>query len=1568
MEVVNSRPSLVHLPNPISPAGKDVSFATFLPGETLGAYLERVGVRIADAPMHVWQNGRPVPPQLWKRLIPRTGDQIVIRAKMEGGGGGNKVLRTVAMIAVVVASIFAPYLAPAGWGAISATGALTTTGALISAGVMLAGTLMINAFLPMPLPTAAKLGAGSKYESSPTYSIQGGRNRPRPWEPMLLVMGRHRVVPDSGAAPWTNQLGDNQFLNQVFHFGLQGMDLFLREFKIGNTPIESYDGVQMQRAGPDGILSMFPGNVDTLQGFSLNATDGWQTRTTPPSVYSITVELASRLFRVADDGSMESRRVDFRIQYRQVGTTDWLELGYINAVYATHYWSARLFPGGTTQVMMGSTNYGDHTEGETFIHGDPVTGQVYTGQWMWVPHPFQLGQPWQGIAPDPLVIPGSPGYRLWGNRQEPTRAQINWDVPGAPGRQFEVRVMKVTPDVNDSRESNETAVSQILAYQGDPADYTGQTRLALRIKATGQLNGAVDELSAIASATCPIWTGSEWVQSETSNPAWWFLWFARGRKASNGARQFGLGLPDSGIDIDGLKAWAAWCDSKNLTFNYVLDRKTSAAEVLNLIARAGRAAVSQQTGKLGVIWDAADLPEVATFGPFNIRAGSFQIAYLNEGSVDEVIVNFVNSERNWTMDEVRVSVPGGAASNPLQLDLDGCTNIDMAGREANLIAASQVWHRRRVSFETDIEGYVATKGDVVRLTHDLTVWGYSGRMMPGSRGEDGSSLPKIVLDGAVPSGGDGTALLRDPSGAMKVVSVTSAVGDVTELTIVTDLDGFSMPGDAPFEDVNPLDWVWQFSPLAMPGRRFKITSVEPSGDGVKFTAIDDDPGYYASESNPYMYTPPRDGALLGGVIFSVRFNESIRSVQNDSIDVQIDWTISISSRVQINYSINGIAQQPFTTEARQATISAKTGDVIVATIRPVNAVGTGQPYTATYAVQGLLSPLPALTGLTSVFRDGLTTLVWNPVIDIRQPDYEVRLGSSWANSRTVGTTRNLDMLAIGNGTYFAAARFQTGGVTIYGPADSVQIAGAVLVRNVLVTVQEDPTWTGILEGVTEDVDVTTPEVFGVGNGVQTQFQLPVDNLVGTPAVWREDWQGNQPLYPTPRTNILRQSVNLSVTPWTSGTYPAFPSSITTLRGDQTAYKIVPAAGQGLTGGGLQNISTKLGESQRLTFSVFAKIGEFDRLRMFLNGANTTTTSARTDWRLTDGESIGSAIGSDFSDLTFSSKAYPDGWWLFSMSVNTDASTFVNARLYALSSSTSTGNGVSGVHVWLPQVEAFGVATGRIETAAVPVTVTDYSASSTGLITMGQVPAMGAALTWTGSGTRQIQRAFVFDGELTLAPLGDLLKSPDILALDDVLWYGGVASRGTYQTATSNIVDIGYVAPVRVDFEIDAYALNFGENFLAIVDVLSEADILNASNLQHYKVSPQIQFAGDDGMFGDWQDYIPGTINARYFNVRLVLETDDPLIVPFVRHFSWSIDVPDLVQSGTAITVPSSGLRIEFPKHFHMKPNLQVTIIDALEGDRAAIQQDVDPETGFDIQMFNNATPVERVVNWLAQGY
>src|SRR5690606_8815337 len=308
---------------------------------------------------------------------------------------------------------------------------------------------------------------------------------------------------------------------------------------------------------------------------------------------------------------------------------------------------------------------------------------------------------------------------------------------------------------------------------------------------------------------------------------------------------------------------------------------------------------------------------------------------------------------------------------------------------------------------------------------------------------------------------------------------------------------------------------------------------------------------------------------------------------------------------------------------------AQTGDQVTVTVTPISVLGRGQPSTQTYVVQGLTAPLPAVVGLTNVFRDGLTALVWDRVVDIRQPEYEVRIGPTWNDARTVAIVPMPEALAVGNGLYWVAARYAYRSTVIYGPADSLQISGATLVRNVLVSRDEHPTWTGDL------------------------------------------------------------------------------------------------------GGG----------------------------------------------------------------------------------------------------------------------------------------------------------------------------AFIHDAQLTLAGDGDILDAPDVLLLSDVLWYGGASTYGTYETADANIIDIGYDTPVRVDFEIDEYAYNFNENVLQYEDVLAVDDILNESNRQHYRVQPQIRHAGEDMVWSDWRDYVPGLIHARYFDVRLVLDTDDPMIVPFVTAFTWIIDVPDLIQRGEQVTIP-----------------------------------------------------------------
>src|SRR5690606_23105923 len=102
---------------------------------------------------------------------------------------------------------------------------------------------------------------------------------------------------------------------------------------------ENYQDVQIQISGEDGKLSMFPGNVDTIQGFVLES-GVVNSRTTARDVTSLSVELAAQLYSIADTGSIGRMTVDVRIQYRKVGTSAWTDIGMLSdAIYATHYWA-----------------------------------------------------------------------------------------------------------------------------------------------------------------------------------------------------------------------------------------------------------------------------------------------------------------------------------------------------------------------------------------------------------------------------------------------------------------------------------------------------------------------------------------------------------------------------------------------------------------------------------------------------------------------------------------------------------------------------------------------------------------------------------------------------------------------------------------------------------------------------------------------------------------------------------------------------------------------------------------------------------------------------------------------------------------------------------------------------------------------------------------------------------------------------------------------------------------------------------------------------------------------------
>jgi len=969
------KPVIVANPHPLVGDGRKYSYVTFLKGETLGDYLARTGFDVGRGPKSVYLNGERVPDDKWLLLLPGTGDQIVIRTRATGGNGG-KVLRVVAMVALTIVS--AGYGAALG-GALGFTG--TTAAAVGSSLIMIGGSILIGALLP---PPKASLTGNKEKEQSPTYGISAGRNSYNSYGPMIVVFGKHKVVPYFATKPYTTFSGNDQFLSQAFHFGLQP-DLDLQAIRIGNTDITNYRDVEINRSTYDGKLTLVAGNLDTVDGFELANADGWTQRTTPRDTQHISVDVAANLYSIADDGEEESVTVQFEAQYKAVASAEWLPMGGYYETRASHYWSLgrwtteeSIFGGKQVwqQVQYGSINQNDHTENEPveICHDRfvPMKGKVRTCEtyfWRWVPYGML---PWQGRGPDPVTGHTGTGISQLSGSDSQKPARMTLEVGVAAG-EYDVRFRKISEDMTSSRSSNKLTIAQIRCTQTDNADYSGQCRLAVRIKATSQLNGAVDSLSAIASAKTLVWQNNAWVQAYTSNPAWWYLFWARGMRDQDFNRLYGECLPDSKIDLEAIKSWAAWCDAKGLTFNWVLDRKMSIDDVYHVIARAGRASKSMHGGKLSVIWDSADIPESNFVTPENIVAGSFEYKFINTEVTDEIIVNFFNQEKDFEPDVVRQKVPGAVqVNNPVTFDLEGCTVADQAGREANLMAASQYFHRQQFSWEMDIEGATITRGDVVRMTHDLTSWGASGRIMAYENGQ-------LTLDSYVEPIENAWMSIRSPNNKIANVRVSPVVGGEGDKLVIVG----GWPQDADGNDLIPqpnndeIDYIWQYNPTATPGRKVQIKSVRPSGRrNVKFEAIEYSREYHESEDNAYIHIPTGNGTKALINVFGITASERIVDEVTGRVEVTFTWVLSEKSDSDVHLYVNGEPFDSFGTPRYMTTITAVQGDIIDIEVRPTKE-NRGVPERYQYTVNGTLFQIPAIQSLTTTPEIFAIRLNWS---------------------------------------------------------------------------------------------------------------------------------------------------------------------------------------------------------------------------------------------------------------------------------------------------------------------------------------------------------------------------------------------------------------------------------------------------------------------------------------------------------------------------------------------------------------------------------------------------------------
>lgn len=1030
--VVKEQLDIIWRPHPILPAADCKAYVQeWKQGQTVREVLIANDID-QQQPIVIILDDRLLTVQEWDTVCPQPGQLINVKAEVQGGGGGggSNPLQIVAMVAlVVVAAILA---APTGGASLWLAGAIgtsaATAGMIIGGIVMIAGSLIINAVFAAQMPSADlgnMSGSTSSMQTSPTYGISGGQNRQRPYEPMPVLMGRHVLFFDLASKPFTEYHGEDQYLYQIFHRGLSSATF--TDYKIGDNALGNYSDWSWNYADSDGKIGAFPGNVDVAPGANLEASAGWIVRTTSINTYRIGLDIEGTLFYANNSGGMDSTSVQLRIQYRAVGSSTWIDpsdidvsgVGFVDGQYQNY----------SAYVSQGYWNY--------IWNGDD-----YVPYWTDTSY----------YETRTRFVAGGSTIIITGNSQAPRRATL-FITPPAAG-QYEVRIIRDTADSTDARLSNKTSWSAIRSYQIDDGNYKGQDRIGLTIRASEQLNGVVQQMSAVGSARANYWNGSSFVFAETSNPAHWYMDFALGRKNQDGKLMYGVGLSASQIDITALHAWAQFCTTEGLTFNGIIDGGQTTADILSAIARCGFGSPTWASGKLGIIWDGRNQSPVAAFGMSNIIKGSFTVSYITENLAEEIIVKYINPDKDWGQDEVRVNVPG--VTNPLRsstVDLYGCTNQVMAGKFANYIAAQQYYRRRRITWDCDFEGFVCNRGDVVLLSHDLTQWGYSGRVVA-------TGANTITFDRDVPRNGMAEfMMLKKPDGTMTTYTVLAGTGSMRTVTLTTEpvfQEGYEL-----------LDHIWFFSPLATPGKKVKILSVQPISESrVQIVATDEYPEFYAAWNGAFS-APPQSTLLLDSVpiIRNVRVNELLYRGTDLAVHshVTVLWDIvGMWERANIRYKVGSSPWVSQTTTATSLEFDTTDTGTIEVEVMPIFGVKVGETATYTGTILGILSPVPDVTGFTDFYRSGRTVLTWRYVIDPRSIVYEIRKGTTWDRSEVLGTVTNNEFNALGDGTYWIAAKAGSQ----YSPNPvALVIEDSLITTNVIATWDEEATgWSGTLTG------------------------------------------------------------------------------------------------------------------------------------------------------------------------------------------------------------------------------------------------------------------------------------------------------------------------------------------------------------------------------------------------------------------------------------------------------------------------------------------------------------------------
>lgn len=294
---------------------------------------------------------------------------------------------------------------------------------------------------------------------------------------------------------------------------------------------------------------------------------------------------------------------------------------------------------------------------------------------------------------------------------------------------------------------------------------------------------------------------------------------------------YGAARPRSELDTTTLTSlrtkWASY------QFNYVFRDRITVWEALRTITTPFAAEPLPLGAIMSVAQDGRKSVRSALFTDANIVAGSLNVTYSfdEEGAADGVEIEYLDPKDFRQSYALYPSI----STRPDRFVLPGVTNATHAMEYATLTHKRTIYQRKRVSFDTELEGLLLQLGDRIGIAHNVPKWGDSGLVLA----VDGRTL---VVDHDLDwTGGAKQILLRKPDGSV-TDAITVTQGAAANMIVLPSTAPTTINWDNDYEYTS-----FAFGTSTTLVRDFLVTAVTPTGENtVTVEAINYNQDVYTS--------------------------------------------------------------------------------------------------------------------------------------------------------------------------------------------------------------------------------------------------------------------------------------------------------------------------------------------------------------------------------------------------------------------------------------------------------------------------------------------------------------------------------------------------------------------------------------------------------------------------------------------------------------------------------------------------------------------------------------------------